>query len=136
MTETLDEDKGRPKPLTIDEAIAFVNQRQKTGQITLKTLSDNAGYSKSTWSTVLQGKYGGKPEKVHAALIRFVDDWRAGEALVPITAFRSFRGCSAWLPRIMKWRCSSVNRGRGRLRLPSIMQQRTMGSYTIDAIPP
>ncbi len=80
--------EARLLPLTLDEAKAFVMERMNVGQITLKTLHDSVGYSKATWSNFFAGKYDDPTGKVAAALIRFVDEWRASETLVPITSFK------------------------------------------------
>lgn len=95
MTETTEqipgkgEENGRKQALTLEEAKAFVQGRMKTGQITLKTLRDNAGYSKATWSNFFANKYDDNTGKVSAALLRFVDEWRSSETLVPVSAFRT-----------------------------------------------
>lgn len=85
----VDVEQGRVNGLSVEKAKATVQTMLKAGQISLKILCENVGYSKGAWSAYLKGTYNGTVEKLDAAIIRFVVDWKATEALVQISALET-----------------------------------------------
>ncbi len=83
------DDQNRSNGLSVEKAKAIVQAMLKAGQISLKVLCEKVGYSKGAWSAYLKGSYKGSVEKLDAAIIRFVINWKSTEALVSITALET-----------------------------------------------
>jgi len=67
----------------------------KSKTISLRTLAERTGYSRSTWSLYLDGNYNGDVEKVDRKLVEFINDWLKREQLAETSATKILKSACA-----------------------------------------
>jgi len=72
--------------INLEEAKKTIKRMLKEETISLRTLEEEAGYSRSAWSSYFKGTYRGTSTNLDMALIRFLEEWKATVSLAPISA--------------------------------------------------